>query len=71
MPPLKDKKLKTESVRLKISKLLPLVVKQGNFLNANFFSFLTLFLLRRNSTTIANNGKKIIWKNGRLISYLH
>ena len=46
-PPLKDKKLKTESVRLKISKLLPLVVKQGNFLNTDFFSFLTLFLLRR------------------------
>ncbi|OFX62428.1 MAG: hypothetical protein A2066_10130 [Bacteroidetes bacterium GWB2_41_8] len=33
-PPLKDKKLKTESVWQKISKLLPLVVKQGNFLNA-------------------------------------
>ena len=39
MPPLKYKKLKTESVPLKISKLLPLVVKQGNFLNAHFFCF--------------------------------
>jgi len=34
-PPLKDKKLKTECVPLKISKLLPLVVKQGNFLYAH------------------------------------
>jgi hypothetical protein len=42
-PPLKDKKLKTESVWLKISKLLPLVVKQGNFLNANVFSFFNAF----------------------------
>jgi hypothetical protein len=42
-PPLKNKKLKTESVRLKISKLLPLVVKQGNFLNAHGFSFLHAF----------------------------
>jgi|GEM_PF-2699191 len=43
MPPLKDKKLKTEYVPLKISKLLPLVVKQGNFLNAHFFSFFNAF----------------------------
>jgi hypothetical protein len=42
-PPLKDKKLKTESVRLKISKLLLLVVKQGNFLYANCFSFFYAF----------------------------
>jgi hypothetical protein len=42
-PPLKDKKLKTESVWLKISKLLPLVVKQENFLNAYFFSFINAF----------------------------
>jgi hypothetical protein len=43
MPPLKDKKLKTEYVTLKISKLLPMVVKQGNFLNAYFFSFFNAF----------------------------
>ncbi len=43
MPPLKDKKLKTESVPLKISKLLPMVVKQGNFLNAHYFGFLHAF----------------------------
>jgi hypothetical protein len=49
MPPLKNKKLKTEYASLKISKLLPLVVKQGNFINAHSFCFLTLFLLRRNN----------------------
>jgi len=43
MPPLKDKKLKTESVSLKFSKLLPLVVKQGKFLNAHSFHFLNAF----------------------------
>jgi len=43
MPPLKDQKLKTESVSLKFSKLLPLVVKQGKFFNAHFFSFLNAF----------------------------
>jgi len=42
-PPLKDKKLKTEFVRLKIFKLLPLVVKQENFLNAHYFGFLHAF----------------------------
>jgi hypothetical protein len=42
-PPLKDKKLKTEYVPLKISKLLPLVVKQGNFFNAHCFGFLHAF----------------------------
>jgi hypothetical protein len=42
-PPLKDKKLKTESVSLKISKLLPLVVKQGNFLHAHGLGFLHAF----------------------------
>ena len=57
MPPLKDQKLKTESVLLKFSKLLPLVVKQGKFLNAHFFSFLTLFLLRRKNTIATNNYK--------------
>jgi len=40
MPPLKDKKLKPEYVPLKISKLLPLVVKQGY---ANCFGFLNAF----------------------------
>lgn len=43
MPSLKNKKLKTEYVSLKISKLLPLVVKQGNFLNAHFFCFFNAF----------------------------
>jgi len=43
MPPLKDKKLKTEYVPLKISKLLPLVVKQGNFLHAHSFCFFNAF----------------------------
>jgi len=43
MPPLKDKKLKTESVSLKFSKLLPLVVKQEKFLNAHIFSFFNAF----------------------------
>jgi hypothetical protein len=42
-PPLKEKKLKTESVWLKISKLLPMVVKQGNFLYAHYFSFFNAF----------------------------
>jgi len=43
MPPLKDKKLKTEYVPLKFSKLLPMVVKQGKFLNAYFFCFFNSF----------------------------
>ena len=43
MPPLKEKKLKTNYVPLKISKLLPLVVEQGNFLNAHFFGFFNAF----------------------------
>jgi len=42
-PPLKNKKLKTEYVSLKISKHLPLVVKQGNFLNAHSFCSFNAF----------------------------
>jgi len=46
MPPLKDQKLKTESVSLKFSKLLSRIlgiVKQGKFLNAHFFCFFNAF----------------------------
>jgi hypothetical protein len=38
-----------------------LVVKQENFINAHFFSFLTLFILRRDSA--AKNQKKQIGKS--------
>ena len=64
-PPLKDKKLKTGCVTLKISKLLPLVVKQGSanwrILTLATPVFLKLSLLRRDNARAASNQKWSGW----------